>query len=115
MATIITGQVYLDAGYTRALPTPVGPFAGSTEAREFMDSLGPLWGSWGIENLGSTDIAAYGIVPTSPESLPPRYSDPGRCVRCRHAEHDGFACLNMQSDNDCACPSSPDSETTGEQ
>lgn len=68
MATIITGHVYLDEACTRALPTPVGPFLGSTEARAFMEALGPLWGSWGIENLGSADLADYGRVPPSHDS-----------------------------------------------
>jgi hypothetical protein len=62
MPTIVTGHVHLDAAATRLLPTPLGPFAGSTEARAFMDALGPLWGSWGIENLGSTNLADYGIA-----------------------------------------------------
>ena len=64
MPTIVTGHVSRDELGYRPLPTPIGPFPGSTEARRFMESLGPLWGSWGIENLGSPDLADYGVSAT---------------------------------------------------
>jgi len=30
-------------------------------------------------------------------------NDTGRCSKCRHREHDGQWCWNMDSDNDCSC------------
>lgn len=29
------------------------------------------------------------------------------CPLCRHAEHDGYQCYNMASDNDCSCNLAP--------
>lgn len=31
----------------------------------------------------------------------------GTCLTCRHAEHEGYTCLNMASDNDCGCDKRP--------
>lgn len=51
MATIITGEVYFGSGGERPIRMPIGPFADSNEANDFMQALLPLWGEWQVETL----------------------------------------------------------------
>lgn len=62
MSVIITGHVYRDELNYKPLPTPIGPFVNESEAAEWMRSLGPLWGSWGVEPLTDPQEAAHKTV-----------------------------------------------------
>ena len=58
---VITDDLSRDQGGYHKLPDLIGPFPSKPAARQFMEGLGPLWGSydigmlWGAEHIPEWD------------------------------------------------------------